>query len=171
MLGGRTRESLAAANKAIDLGERLGLTEQVFFARQVRGVARCELEGSGGLSDLRDALARAVDSGRGQVISVGYNNLGHYLWLLESPRSGLDAKREGIAFSQRRGLLGSARWTQMETIWILFDLGEWDDVLVIHDGQRANIAITRADLEELTKLLLQRTMELTRAVLGYLRSA
>jgi molecular chaperone DnaK len=42
---------------------------------------------------------------------------------------------------------------------------ESTDVLVIHDGQRANIALTRADLEELTKLLLQRTMELTRAVL------
>jgi class 3 adenylate cyclase/tetratricopeptide (TPR) repeat protein len=131
MMGGRTRESLSAANKAIDLSERLGLPEEVLFARQVRGIARCELEGSEGLSDLRDALARAVDSGRGKEISAGYNNLGHYLWLLDSPRSGLKAKHDGIAFSQRRGLLGGARWTQMETMWILFDLGEWDDVLAI----------------------------------------
>jgi tetratricopeptide (TPR) repeat protein len=131
MMGGRTRESLAAANKAIDLSERLGLAQEGLFAHQVRGIARCELEGQPGLSDVRDALARAIESGRGQVISVGYNNLGHFLWLLESPRRGLETKREGIAFSQRRGLLGSARWTQLETMWLLFDLGEWDQVLTI----------------------------------------
>jgi molecular chaperone DnaK len=42
---------------------------------------------------------------------------------------------------------------------------ESTDVLVIHDGQRANITVTRAELEELTASLLQRTMELTRAVI------
>jgi molecular chaperone DnaK len=42
---------------------------------------------------------------------------------------------------------------------------ESTDVLVIHDGQRASITVTRAQLEELTAPLLQRTMELTRAVL------
>jgi class 3 adenylate cyclase/tetratricopeptide (TPR) repeat protein len=131
MMQGHTRESLTAANRAIELSERLGLTDEVLFARQVRGIARCELEGEAGLSDLRDALARAVDSGRGQVISVGYNNLGHFVWLMESPRSGLEIKRQGIAFSQRRGLLGSVRWTQMETMWLLFDLGEWDELLTV----------------------------------------
>jgi molecular chaperone DnaK len=42
---------------------------------------------------------------------------------------------------------------------------ESTDVLVIHDGQRANISVTRAELEELTASLLQRTIELTRAVI------
>jgi molecular chaperone DnaK len=42
---------------------------------------------------------------------------------------------------------------------------ESTDVLVIHDGQRANITVTRAEFEELTASLLQRTMELTRAVI------
>jgi molecular chaperone DnaK len=42
---------------------------------------------------------------------------------------------------------------------------ESTDVLVIHDGQRASIAVTRAQFEEITASLLQRTVELTRAVL------
>jgi molecular chaperone DnaK (HSP70) len=42
---------------------------------------------------------------------------------------------------------------------------ESTDVLVIHDGQRASITVTRAEFEELTSSLLQRTVELTRAVL------
>jgi class 3 adenylate cyclase/tetratricopeptide (TPR) repeat protein len=131
MMGGRTRESLAAANKAIALSERLGVTVEALFARQVRGIALCELHGREGLDDLRDALARALESDRGQVISVGYNNLGHFLWLLESPRSALEIKREGMAFAARRGLAGLVRWSQMEQMWILFDLGEWDEVLAI----------------------------------------
>ena len=132
MLSGRTRESLAAADKAIELSKRLGLTDEVLFARQVRGVALCELEGEAGLSALRDALDRALDSGRGMVISVAYNNLGHFRWLVESPRGGLESKREGMAFDKRRGLAGSARWTQMEMMWILFDLGEWDQMLAVN---------------------------------------
>jgi class 3 adenylate cyclase len=131
MMQGRSRESLAAANRAIELGERLGLTNEVLFARQVRGIARCELEGQTGLGDLRDALERALGAGRGQVTAVGYNNLGHFLWLLESPRSGLEIKREGMAYANRRGLPGSSVWTRMETIWLLFDLGEWDELLAV----------------------------------------
>jgi class 3 adenylate cyclase/tetratricopeptide (TPR) repeat protein len=131
MMRGRSRDALASANRAVELSERIGITDEALFARQVRGVARCELGETEGLSDLRDALARALESDRGQVVSVGYNNLGHYLWLLESLRSGLETKQEGIAFAQRRGLLGSVRWTQMETMWIYFDLGEWDEVLAI----------------------------------------
>jgi molecular chaperone DnaK (HSP70) len=38
------------------------------------------------------------------------------------------------------------------------------DVLVVHAGHRANITVTRAQLEELTASLLTRTMQLTRAV-------
>jgi class 3 adenylate cyclase/tetratricopeptide (TPR) repeat protein len=133
MMQGHTRESLAAATRAIELGDRLGLTYEVLFARQVRGIALCELEGEAGLSDLREALDRAIASDRGQVIAVGYNNLGHFLWLMESPRSGLETKRAGMAFAERRGLIGAAGWNQMETLWLLFDLGEWDEVLAVAD--------------------------------------
>jgi len=42
---------------------------------------------------------------------------------------------------------------------------ESTDVLVVHGGHRANIEVTRADFEQITSSLLQRTVELTRAVL------
>src|SRR5438094_10628796 len=47
---GRDARRLAAANKAIELSKRLGLGDEVLFARQVRGVALCELEGEAGLN-------------------------------------------------------------------------------------------------------------------------
>jgi len=42
---------------------------------------------------------------------------------------------------------------------------ETADVLVIHGGHRANISLTRDELEQITNTLLRRTVELTRAVL------
>ncbi|HMJ77173.1 MAG TPA: Hsp70 family protein [Iamia sp.] len=41
---------------------------------------------------------------------------------------------------------------------------ESTDVLVVHAGHRANITVTREELEQLTASLLTRTMQLTRAV-------
>jgi molecular chaperone DnaK len=43
---------------------------------------------------------------------------------------------------------------------------ESTDVLVIHGGARANVRLTRDDLEQLTGSLLQRTIDLTRNVLA-----
>jgi molecular chaperone DnaK (HSP70) len=40
------------------------------------------------------------------------------------------------------------------------------EVLVLHDGQRASITVTRAELEQLTAPLLERTFDLTRGVLA-----
>ena len=42
---------------------------------------------------------------------------------------------------------------------------EATDVLVVHAGHRANITVTRAEFEQISSSLLQRTIELTRAVL------
>jgi tetratricopeptide (TPR) repeat protein len=133
MMAGESRDCIAAADKAITLGNELGVPEKALFARQARGVALCELGDRAGIDSLRDALHSALEYDSATAAGVGYNNLGHWLWLMESPRSGLETKLEGIAYGTRRGVGGGARWTRMETIWILFDLGEWDDVLTVGD--------------------------------------
>jgi class 3 adenylate cyclase/tetratricopeptide (TPR) repeat protein len=133
MISSEPYECIAAADRAIALSEELDVEDKALFARQARGIALCELGDSGGIDALRDALRRALESDVGTTVSVGYNNLGHFLWLAETPRAGLEAKLEGIDFANRRGLKGGARWTRMETIWPLFDLGEWDEVLSIAD--------------------------------------
>lgn len=42
---------------------------------------------------------------------------------------------------------------------------ESTDVLVVHGGHRANITLTRAEVERITSTLMRRTLELTRSVL------
>ena len=55
--------------------------------------------------------------------------------------------------------------TAAEEAKVALSSRESTDVLVIHAGHRANITLTRDDLEQITASLLQRTVELTRAVL------
>ncbi|WP_322753513.1 Hsp70 family protein [Frankia sp. Cas3] len=43
------------------------------------------------------------------------------------------------------------------------------DVLVVHGGRRTNVTVTRADFEEITAALLQRTLDLTGSVLARAR--
>ena len=129
MMAGNSKECLEAAERAVDLSKRLHVEEKALFARQARGIALCELGDLSGLDALRDALESAREAGNGLSTGVAYNNLGHFLWIMESARRGLDTKLEGVEYGLRRGLKGSALWTRMETMWVRFDLGEWDQVL------------------------------------------
>lgn len=56
--------------------------------------------------------------------------------------------------------------TSAEEVKQTLTLREEAQVLVVHGGHRANIVITRSDLEELTSSLLERTIQLTRLVLS-----
>ena len=129
MMRGHSPECLAFANKSIALAEELGVEDRVLFARQAQGTALCELGDPGGIEVLRAALSTALELGGGMVAGVAYNNLGHFLWVMHSAREGLETKREGMEFAAHRGLVGNLRWIRMETMWLLFDLGDWDEVL------------------------------------------
>jgi predicted ATPase/class 3 adenylate cyclase len=131
MLSGRSREAVEAADKSIALAERFGVEVRAAGAYEHRGVGRCELGDLDGLEDLHKGLQISQQHGSGRGTVVAYNNLGHMLWFVEGPRSGLQAKLEGLEFAARRGV--EAWWIEAETIWINFDLGDWDQVLATAD--------------------------------------
>jgi class 3 adenylate cyclase/tetratricopeptide (TPR) repeat protein len=146
MMQGRSQEALDYSNKAIALAEELAVEERVLFAWQARGTALCELGDPGGVQALRDALALALDRAVPLSAGVAYNNLGHFLWVMESARAGLAAKYDGIDYASRRGLNGNLRWVQMETMWLLFDLGEWDEVLAVAEDLLETLGEERTQL-------------------------
>jgi class 3 adenylate cyclase/tetratricopeptide (TPR) repeat protein len=128
MISSRSRECLVSSERALALCERFGLEDRATFMRECRGIARCELGDEGGLEDLREAV-RAEELGL--TGRTAHNNLGHWLWLMESAQAGLATKRAGIELAERRGV--GTGWTRAETLWMLFDLGEWDEVVQTAD--------------------------------------
>jgi tetratricopeptide (TPR) repeat protein len=131
MLAGRSREAVAASNKSIELAKRFDTLTRASGSYEHRGVGRCELGDVEGLDDLREGLRLALLGGRTRGVIVAHNNLGHLEWLLVRPRDGLETKLEGIAFAARRG--AESWWIEAETLWMNFDLGEWDALVAKAD--------------------------------------
>ncbi|MEX2459293.1 MAG: adenylate/guanylate cyclase domain-containing protein [Actinomycetota bacterium] len=130
---GLDRDALDYSEKALAVAEASGAREQVVRARQFRGFARLDLGDLGGLDDLREGLRLGLEWGLGAQTAFSYLNLGDWLWSLEGPAAGLEIHRQGIAFSERRGLSLNAMWTRAETTWMLFELGRWDELAQVAD--------------------------------------
>jgi class 3 adenylate cyclase/tetratricopeptide (TPR) repeat protein len=133
-VAGHPREGLELAEKALALAEELGLDDQAVIALGYRGTARHELGDVGGQDDLREALRRGLELGLGYETGVQYNNLAFQVWVGEGPTDALEISRSGIEFSERRGLIRQAMWTSAESLWMLFEAGQWDELL--HRAER-----------------------------------
>jgi predicted ATPase/class 3 adenylate cyclase len=132
MVANRSSECAAWSEKALALAQELGLDAEAIRARQLRGLARCQVSDlAAGLADLREALRLSLDLGLGNETIRSYGNLGDWVWVAEGPAQGLDVKRAGIEFGERRGLTLPVMWAKAETLWPLFDLGHWDELLRI----------------------------------------
>jgi class 3 adenylate cyclase/tetratricopeptide (TPR) repeat protein len=126
-------EALVYSEKALAIASDIDAREQVVRARQFRGFSRFDLGDLGGLDDLREALRLGLEWGLGLETAQAHLNLGDCLWQVEGPRNGLEIFREGIAFAERRGLRQVSMWIRAETAWMLFELGEWDDLIRVAD--------------------------------------
>jgi class 3 adenylate cyclase/tetratricopeptide (TPR) repeat protein len=133
LASGHAREALRWSSKALRLGEEIGIHEVAVIARQYRGAAKCELGDMGGLDDLRQALQMSLEYGLGHETVRGYANLGEWIWWTEGPARGLEVKRAGIDFGERRGITGLVMWLKAWVVWELFELGEWEELLRVAD--------------------------------------
>jgi class 3 adenylate cyclase len=129
MFAGRQRACFEWAEKAIGLARKLGIEEQSARALQCRGFSRWELGDRGGIDDMRDALRIGLDSGLGDDVAAAYINLGDLTWWAEGPAAGLAIYEAGIDFAARRGIALRDQWLRAETVWVLFELGRWDELL------------------------------------------
>jgi tetratricopeptide (TPR) repeat protein len=134
MFAGRMRECGVLAERAIALAHELGIEERSVRALQCRGAARWQAGDRGGLADLRSALQIGLDSGAGEDTAAAYINLGDHVWWSEGPAAGLDVYRAGIEFADRRGLVFRAQWLRAQSVWTLFELGRWDELLEVVHG-------------------------------------
>jgi class 3 adenylate cyclase/tetratricopeptide (TPR) repeat protein len=133
MLASNNEPCLEYSNKTIELAQALGMEEQVVFALQTRGSARSDLGDIRGLDDLREARRRALDLGIGHEIVRSHNNLGSWVLYYENPAAAHELFDAGIELGQRRGQISWVMWGKAHTLWTLFELGRWDELLAIGD--------------------------------------
>ncbi|MDQ2983270.1 MAG: AAA family ATPase [Actinomycetota bacterium] len=131
MFAGRQTECLEWAEKAITLAGELGIEDRSMRALQCRGFARWEGGDRGGLDDLQEALRIGLDTGLGDDVAAAYINLGDVTWWAEGPAAGLEIYEAGIDFTARRGIVLRDQWLRAQSVWPLFELGRWDELLEI----------------------------------------
>jgi hypothetical protein len=123
--GRSPEESIVWAEKAIELGESLGLRYELLGARMWRGFGRCELGDLDGITDLEIALAESRKEG-GTRVGIAYINLADQIWRIRGPEAALELHSEAIEYVRRRG--GSTIWIDAEGCWMRFDLGMWNEL-------------------------------------------
>ncbi len=128
VIQGRMEEGVRNAERALALGEELGLPRRA-RTLAARGMALAELGDPAGLEDFREAIELATQAGQGEEVAQTQNSLGLALWSFEGPAAALEALREGIAFSRSRGLAEFAEDLTGSTLDVLVDQGEFGDVL------------------------------------------
>ena len=133
MLSGRAQDCLESSEKAITLSRELGLENHVARALQFRGFARFELGDAEGSDDLRESLRISLELGLGYYTVNAYGNLAELVWTTEGPAQALELYRAAVDFGRRRGIAFKAKWVEAESLWVLYDLGRWDDVLTTAD--------------------------------------
>jgi class 3 adenylate cyclase len=130
MVEAEPREAIALAERAIGVAREVGSSGRgLIHGLQVRGGARCDVGDLGGFDDLREALDLSLAAGHAFNAAVSYVNLADFVWSDEGPEPGLALQLEGIEFSERRGLLLQPVWGRAESLWMLFELGRWDELL------------------------------------------
>jgi class 3 adenylate cyclase/tetratricopeptide (TPR) repeat protein len=128
IVGTAYAEAVAAAERALALAAELGLPESA-RALGFRGHAASFLGERQGMEDMRRALELALDQGQGRNAAVLYNNLSLVTWLYEGPRAAHAVNREGIEFSERRGITEWALAMAAGRPPLLAELGQTEQAL------------------------------------------
>jgi predicted ATPase/class 3 adenylate cyclase len=128
-VAGRYQEAIREGEKAIRLARSAGEITAEARAHGFRGFSRAIQGDLEGLEEQRSALTALRAAGLGRATAVAYNNLASCLLHLEGPRPALDLMREGVGFAETRGLRESVMALQDSMLTVLFEVGDWDELL------------------------------------------
>jgi class 3 adenylate cyclase/tetratricopeptide (TPR) repeat protein len=160
-MGGRPEEAIAWAEKGIALAGELGI-ENIVRHLQMRGIARLELGDPSGLDDMRAALDLSLRLGLGIETGTAYLNLGEMIAPFEPLSTSRKLIEASLAFARRRGLVHHEMWSRAARTLLLYELGEWDelirerDELLIWDRSQGRTQIEVMVLTAAAPVLAQR---------------
>jgi class 3 adenylate cyclase/tetratricopeptide (TPR) repeat protein len=93
-----------------------------------RGIARCELGDLGGYEDLKKSVA-IFEGIAAEGLAFSRTNLADFAFWIEGPEKGLAMSTLAHEEARSRGLSHIGTWILAESTWMLFDLGDWDELL------------------------------------------
>ena len=129
VIGDRAEEGLEWSEKALSVAARVGAKTQSVGALVTRGGALCDLGDLRGLDDLRGAVSEGRKFGLGEDTGWAYNWLAESSWLIEGTHQGKRAYDDLFRFTNPRGLGAYTMHSRSELLRVLFDLGDWEQII------------------------------------------
>ncbi|TMK36861.1 MAG: hypothetical protein E6G58_04910 [Actinobacteria bacterium] len=129
MFAGHLEDSLAWAERGLELGRALDSPEVMIVALHVRGDGRCSGRDIGGLDDLREALEIATARGSASDIVISRTYVAEWLSLMNGPAAGLEVYEEAVTFAEHRGAFNQGTQAKVASLSALVELGRWGDAL------------------------------------------
>ena len=162
MFGGRVHESLPLAERSLELARRFGADDITVMSLHIRGDARCSLGDPIGLGDLEEALDISEASGSAAESVTSENYLAEWKWAIEGPSQGLAHDERALALARRRGVVTQGFFTKAHALFLLTELGRWDEVVAWADellatsGDRLDPSLVVSSNLTRSHVLLQR---------------
>jgi DNA-binding SARP family transcriptional activator/class 3 adenylate cyclase len=125
MVAGRHHEAIRVGREGLAIAERLGLEDIRADALNHLGAARVSNEDAGGLADVEQAVALAVQA-NSPVSVIAYINLASVLVELGDLARGFELQAEGRRVAERFGFTAWLRHLQGERVFEDYWSGRWD---------------------------------------------
>jgi class 3 adenylate cyclase len=131
MVAGRAEDCSRYAERAIAAHTATGNAAAVSRALQFRAAARADhhADYEAGLADMQEAVRLGRELGLGIELAHALSNFADYVWWTAGPAAALEHYGAAIAHADQRGLLQMKAYSRGERLWVLFDLGRWDELL------------------------------------------
>ncbi|MGA9160388.1 MAG: adenylate/guanylate cyclase domain-containing protein [Actinomycetota bacterium] len=133
ILSGSFEEAIGLCDRALELATRFDVASLDSRALSYRGIARCFLGDQAGLDDLQQAQVKAESRGSSREHALALLVRAEVEWAIEGPTVALATVRAGRDLAEHRGLLDMALWCDALSLGQLFDVGAWDELLLVAD--------------------------------------
>ena len=144
ILVGAFDEAIELSERALELARRLDAGALISRALSYRGGARCCSGDREGLDDLSRALEVAESIGSSQESALALLIRAEVEWANDGPTVALETVRAGRDLAERRGLMDMVFFFDALSLGALFDLGAWDELLLVADDIVRELATGRA---------------------------
>jgi class 3 adenylate cyclase/tetratricopeptide (TPR) repeat protein len=130
MVAVRLTECARWADRAIDAHTAAGNHAAIARALQFRAAARSfRGDVDAAVADHHESIRLGQELGLGLETCLAYQNFADLTWWIEGAQPALELYDTAISLSEQRGLVENKMYASAERLWILFDLGRWDELL------------------------------------------
>ncbi|MEV0796595.1 AAA family ATPase [Kribbella sp. NPDC050281] len=134
LVASRRTEAIASADRSLRMAAEQGYAVP-HRALESRGLARVGEGDTGGLVDIKDALAALLELGQGRDAAVTWLNYGFVVWQIEGPVVALATLAEAREFSARRRLLELEQQLSCTVLQLMIETGRPAEVATLCRAQ------------------------------------